>query len=158
MLKVQKLNGDATVPTKREEDGGYDIYPSFAEDEFIIEPLETKLVPTGIATAFDKDKVALLRERGSTGTRGMSLKAGVIDSGYRGEWFVAINNTSDKTLVISKNVNRPFVMGNYQFYPYIKGIAQFTLVKSYHENPEVVEDINQFESERGKGKLGSSNK
>jgi len=158
LLKVQKLNGDAVVPTKREEDGGYDVYPSFSKEEFIIEPLETRLVPTGIATAFDEDKVALLRERGSTGTRGMSLKAGVIDSGYRGEWFVAINNTSDKTLVISKNVKNPFVMGNYQFYPYRKGIAQFTLVDSYHENTEVVEDIMDYDSERGKGKLGSSDK
>ena len=158
MLKVEKLRRDATVPTKREEDGGYDIYPSFKDTEFIIKPLETELVPTGIATAFDVGKVALLRERGSTGTRGMSLKAGVIDSGYRGEWFVAINNTSNKTIVISKNVKNPFIMGQYQFYPYTKGIAQFTLVDSYHEEADVVEDITDFDSKRGKGKLGSSNK
>lgn len=164
MLKVQKIHEDAIIPTKREEDAGFDVYPAFDEEEIVIQPLETVMIPTGIKTAFDEDKVALLRERGSTGTRAMSLKAGVVDSGYRGEWFIVINNTSQKTLVISKNVEETFTKEDYaegvdyQYYPYRKAIAQFILTDAYHAEAEEVEDIMQFESERGTGSLGDSGK
>jgi dUTP pyrophosphatase len=158
MLKVQKLHEDAIIPTKKEEDAGFDIYPAFDEEELAIQPLETVMIPTGIATAFDIGKVALLRERGSTGTLAMSLKAGVVDSGYRGEWFIAINNTSRKIIVISKEVSSPFESGEYQFYPYRKAIAQFSLIDAYHAEAEEVEDITQFDSERGEDMLGASGK
>ena len=44
----------------------------------------------------------ILKERGSTGTKGIAQRCGVLDSGFRNEWFVPITNTSSKTLIISK--------------------------------------------------------
>ncbi|WP_143322993.1 dUTP pyrophosphatase [Clostridium sp. HBUAS56010] len=96
-----KVKPDATIPTKRDEDAGYDIYPCFEEDCIIIPPHETKLISTGIASAFSKDYVAVLKERGSTGTKGIAQRSGIIDSGFRNEWLVPITNTSERGLIIT---------------------------------------------------------
>ena len=64
-----KVKEDAIIPTKRDEDAGYDLYPCFEEDYLEIKPLHTRLVPLGVATAFDASYVMILKERGSTGTK-----------------------------------------------------------------------------------------
>ena len=159
-LYFAKLRPDAIIPSKRLEDGGYDIYANFSEEYIEIKPNEIKLIPTGIATAFSSKYVMLARERGSTGSIGMSLKAGVIDSGYRGEIFIAINNTNRKTIVIDKRFNKIEEYEEYIHYPYNKAIAQLIMV----ENPvfdiqEIsYEKLKNIESERGLGKLGDSGK
>ena len=56
-----KVKEDAIIPSKREEDGAFDIYACFEEDFMIIAPHETKLIPTGIASAFSSDYVAILK-------------------------------------------------------------------------------------------------
>ena len=90
------------IPTKIDENAGYDIYAFFEEDYILIQPHETVMIPTGLYSAFSKDYVAILKERGSTGTKGMCQKSGVIDSGYRGAWMVPITNLNTKPLYISK--------------------------------------------------------
>ncbi len=97
-----KVKPDAIIPTKRDEDAGYDIYPCFEEDYIVIPPHETKMIPTGIASAFSDDYVAVLKERGSTGTKGIAQRCGVIDSGFRNEWICPITNTTDRNMIISK--------------------------------------------------------
>lgn len=97
-----KVRPDAIIPTKRDEDAGYDIYPCFEEDYVIIPPHETKMIPTGIASAFSENYVAILKERGSTGTKGIAQRCGVIDSNFRGEWLCPITNVSSRDLIISK--------------------------------------------------------
>ena len=97
-----KVKPDAIIPTKRDEDAGYDIYPCFEEDYIIIPSHETKMIPTGIASAFTDDYVAILKERGSTGTKGIAQRSGVIDSGFRSEWKCPITNTNTVDLIISK--------------------------------------------------------
>ncbi|SEU10173.1 dUTP pyrophosphatase [Lacrimispora sphenoides] len=97
-----KVKPDAIIPTKRTEDAGYDIYPCFEEDYIIVPTHETRLIPTGIASAFSNDYVAVLKERGSTGTKGIAQRCGILDSGFRNEWFVPITNASNRELIISK--------------------------------------------------------
>ncbi|MFW6377102.1 MAG: dUTP diphosphatase [bacterium] len=152
----QKLKRDASIPNKREEDGGMDLFPCFEDDYMVIEPHSVKLIPIGLASAFDSDYVALLRERGSTGTKNITVKAGVIDSGYRGEWFVAIGNDNDKPLIISKFPN-DFDDEENVVYPYDKAIAQvvFTFVPKLEV--EEIDNVKVFDSKRGEGKLGSTN-
>lgn len=97
-----KVRPEAVIPSKKTEDAGYDIYACL-EDDFIVIPTNyTVLVPTGIASAFDSSKYIQIEERGSTGSKGIKKSAGVIDSGFRGEWFIAITNCNDSTLIISK--------------------------------------------------------
>ena len=97
-----KVKPDAKVPQKRYEDAGYDLYPCFDEDYMVIEPHETKLVPLGVASAFDPEFVMILKERGSTGTKGIAQRSGVIDSGYRGEYMAPVTNLNTKRVVIKK--------------------------------------------------------
>ena len=97
-----KVKEGAKIPTKRVEDAGYDIYACFDEDYIEIKPHETKMIPTGLASACSDDYVFVLRERGSNGSKGVAQRCGVIDSGYRNEWFVPLTNTTNKPLYIVK--------------------------------------------------------
>jgi dUTP pyrophosphatase len=160
-LVFAKVKEGATIPTKRLEDAAYDIYACFEEDYFVIEPFTTRLIPTGIASAFTPKWVALLRERGSNGSKGIAQRAGVIDSGYRGEWFVPLTNTNRVPVVIAKEgVKLPLIYKNCIRYPYTKGIAQVLMVEVPVLDVREVDydDLLKIKSERGTGCLGSSNK
>ena len=97
-----KIREDAIIPTREEYNAGLDIYPCFDEDYMIINPGETKLVPTGIASAIPINYYIQIHERGSSGSKGIKYSAGVIDSSYRGEWFLATTNANTKPILITK--------------------------------------------------------
>lgn len=167
VVKFSKLNDGAQIPSKRKEDMGFDIYACFDEDYIVIAPHETKLIPTGIASACDPEYGFLLRERGSTGSKGIALRCGVIDSGYRNEWFVGLTNTTIHPLIISKISEdrlREFYLGQYfkdaVIYPYEKAIAQALVIPIPEVKVEEVsyEELQAIKSERGLGALGSSGK
>lgn len=157
-IKFAKLRPTAIIPTKNEEDAGYDCYADFEEDFIEIEPLETKLIPLGIASAISSDYYFQIQERGSTGSKGIKYGAGVIDSGYRGEWLVPITNTNRKTLVITKDES--FKNNNYIVHPYNKAICQAILLPVPKTEIEEIsyKDLKEIPSLRGTGKLGSSGK
>ena len=50
-----KMKSDAIIPSKTDENAGYDIYPCFEEDYIVIPPHSVKLIPTGIASACSDD-------------------------------------------------------------------------------------------------------
>ena len=160
-IKFAKIRPDAIIPTKRDEDAGFDIYACFDEDYIKLDPHETKMIPTGIASACDKDYCFILKERGSTGTKGIAQRSGIIDSGYRNEIFVPITNTTNKILIITKNP--PSEISPYSsviYYPTSKAICQALIIPVPSCNVEVVsyDELKKISSERGMGALGSSNK
>lgn len=169
MIKICKLREDAIVPTKREADLGYDVYPNFEENYVLINPQEIKMIPTGIASVIDKNYGVIIKERGSTGSKGLSVRCGVIDSNYRGEWFIAINNTQNKPIVICKKDYESDLLellkqNNLEdccvIYPYEKAIAQAIIIPNIVTDFEEINknELNENTTERGKGKLGSSGK
>ena len=155
-----KMNESVIVPTKSAENAGYDVYANFEEEEMVFAPHQTRLVPTKLKMAMTKDNAFILKERGSTGSIGLKCGAGVIDSGYRGEIFVALTNENDKPLIISKNYKKTLVEENLIIYPYIKAVAQGLVVRVPEiEVQEVsVDELEAIPSERGTGCLGSSMK
>ncbi|MEF9960128.1 MAG: dUTP pyrophosphatase [Niameybacter sp.] len=157
-----KVKENAIIPTKREEDGAFDLYACFEEEYRIIAPHETQMVPTGLASAFSSDYVAILKERGSNGSKGIGQRAGVIDSGYRGEWFVPLTNHNTVPVVILKEsyTGDKSAFGEAIIYPYEKGMSQCILVEVPKLKTEEIsyEALLRFESERGTGMLGSSGK
>ena len=159
-IKFAKVRPEAIIPTKRDEDAGFDIYACFDEDYIKLEPHETKMIPTGIASACDKDYCLILKERGSTGTKGIAQRAGCVDSGYRSEIFVPITNTTTKTLIISKNPPKNSPYSSVIYYPANKAICQALVVPVPTCKVEEVtyEELLKIDSERGTGALGSSNK
>jgi dUTP pyrophosphatase len=99
-FKVQKLNREAKLPTKgNPTDAGIDIY---ASESKTLKAGETYAVATGIAVQFPKGYVALLWDRSGLGSKGIHRLAGVIDSGYRGEWKVVLTNLTKKPHKITK--------------------------------------------------------
>lgn len=164
-LIFAKVRSDATIPTKESYNAGYDIYACFEEDFIYIKSHETKLIPTGIASAMSENFYAQIEERGSTGSKGIKKSAGVIDSSYRGEWFIAISNVNDVPLIIAKeHVTTKDIFGDvgmkHIVYPYKKAIAQAVVREVPKMN--VIEmsyrELLMIESERGVGSLDSSNK
>lgn len=101
-LVFAKVKPNAIIPTKEDENAGRDVYACFDEDYMIIPANTTVLIPTGVASAMTKKYEIRLRDRGSNGSKGIHVNAGTIDSGYRGEWFVAWCNTNYKDVILSK--------------------------------------------------------
>lgn len=148
------------IPYKRDEDMGFDVKAHFDEHEFVIKPHETRLVPTGLYSALPFNFGLLAREKGSTGSIGMKLGAGVIDAGYRDEIFIPITNTNDVPIVITKDETLKKVDVNEDMisYPYKKGIAQLIVTHNPKVNivPMTIDELKSIPSERGEGKLGST--
>lgn len=164
-----KVKPDAKIPSKRDEDAGFDIYAYFDEDYIPIQPHETKLIPTGIASVCDEDYCFILKERGSTGTKGIAQRCGVIDSGYRGEWFVPITNTTRKPLLIYNKLPKEYdgvpwedldIDAMFTLYPTTKAICQALVIPVPQIEAEEIsfDELQTISSERGNGALGSSGK
>jgi dUTPase len=166
-----KVRETAIIPTKDDENGGYDIYADIAnpvenpkgkiiKDPVVIPPQHVELIPTGIASSLLPKYRFILKERGSTGVNCMAVRAGVIDSGFRDEWFVVLNNTGNKTIIITHQVDKVKETDQEIYYPASKAIAQATLqiVPKVNTKEIPYEQLKNIPSKRGTGKLGSSNK
>lgn len=69
-LWFAKVRPDGVIPSKRDEDAGYDIFLAFDGEYIRLEPHETKLLPTGIASAFEPGYYFQIQERGSHRLKG----------------------------------------------------------------------------------------
>ena len=155
-----KLRPNAIFPTKRDEDACYDLYACL-DEVTQIKPHETVNIPTGIASAFNQKWKVVLYERGSNSKWDGMLQAGIIDSGYRGEYFVSIHNGSDYPILLEPNGNRIMFDGTAFHVPVKKkAICQFAI----EEVPQInlkevnISEVEKVPSHRGSGALGSSGK
>lgn len=160
------LNLMATMPTKRNEDAGFDIYSDSAEN-IILKPSETKFFSTGLRSAFPSNFWVEIKERGSTGAVGLSVRSGVIDSGYRGEWKIMLTNVNKYPVEFSRSVDKvTYVYGKIfknkikkVIYPLSKAIAQAVVIPL--PNIECKWDrtmVDGTRSDRGKTGWGASGK
>lgn len=160
-----KIKDKAVIPTKEEENAGYDIFACFDEDYIYIKPFSTKLVPTGIAWASSEQFYLQIEERSSTGSKGIKKSAGVIDSGYRGEIKIATTNANDKDLYIS-NLDEEELRKKYSInedalvYSAKKAIAQAIVHRVEKMDIEEIsyQEIQKIPSKRGDKGWGSTNK
>ena len=163
-----KVKENAVIPSKEKENAGFDIYPCFDEEYIIIRPGETVLVPTGIASVIPEGYYIQIQERGSSGGKGIKYSAGVIDSGDRGEWFLATSNVNLKPVIILKRniedfdyLSKQIIKEGYIVYPYSKALFQ-GIIHSVHNEFDTqqisLDELKMFSSDRGEGKLGSSGK
>jgi dUTP pyrophosphatase len=156
-----KLVETAIIPSKRDEDAGYDFYACLDDmDEIELDIGKPTLVPTGVATALPKHfYLNLKHERGSTGKLGMNLLSGVVDSGYRGEIFINVCSLYKK-IVITKHYKEVTEKNGTVYYPVSKAIAQGTIDLvpkiTLQEIPD--KEVLNIKSERGTSKLGASGK
>ena len=130
-----RLNERAKLPSKRDEDAGFDIYSDSMEN-IVLKPNETKFFTTGLRSAFPSNYWIEIKERGSTGAVGLSVRSGVIDSGYRGEWKIMLTNVNKYPVEFSYNVDKvTYIKGRIfknkikkVIYPLTKAIAQAVVI------------------------------
>ena len=140
-IKVKKLRGDAVVPRyEHEGDAGMDVY-SVADE--MIEPGEIKLIPTGLSFELPRGIEMQVRPKS-----GLAIKHGItvtnspgtLDSGYRGELKVVLQNEGKRKYEVKKG----------------EKVAQIVLAR--YEEVEFEESGELAETSRGAGGFGSTGK
>lgn len=112
-LYFAKTKPNAIIPTKREEDTGYDIYTCETKT-IVINPCSKRMIDTGIAIACNKAYFPKFFDKGGMGSKGIIVGAGVGDSGYRDGYFIPLINTNkDKTVVITTQSDNEIEKCNY---------------------------------------------
>ena len=159
-IRFARLREGAVIPSKRDEDSDYDLYACFDEEEFVIPAFSTRLVPTGIISAFPPTLGVRFEERGSNTKWCGIVQAGVIDSGYRGEWLCAMYNGNGVPVHIRKDVQEVQRLDDRVLVPYGKAVCQFHVREILPVSicEKSAEEILAERSERGEGRLGSSGK
>lgn len=154
------LTPRAIIPTKRDEDAGYDMYAEDRETEVVVQPHETVGFLTGICSAFHSSKVAILKERGSTGKLGIGQRSGVVDSGYRGNWEIFLTNHNTKPIVFTPNPDKYAGDDTVIVYNLNKALCQavFLEVPAVSSTEKSAEFIRSIPSKRGESRLGASGK
>lgn len=143
-MKIRIINKSSNPLPAYETAGsaGMDVR-AFIEEEIILNPLDRKLIPTGLFLELPEGYEAQLRPRsGLAFKHGISLPntPATIDSDYRGEIKVALINLSKQDYVI-KNGDR---------------IAQMIIAR--HERAVWIQVEEITETFRGEGGFGSTGK
>lgn len=142
--RIKLLRPTSVAPTKAyDSDAGWDVYADI-DDEIIIRPFETKMIPLGFKAELEPGYMAIMDDRSSIGYRSMTHLAGVIDSGFRGEYKMLLHNLDYLETKIIK--------------PRAK-IGQILILPVPLVEMNVIEwgnDLELNDSERGEKMLGSS--
>ncbi len=137
-IKIKKLNPDAKIPTSgSEHSAGFDLY---SVEDYELQCGETHAFPTGIAMEIPEGKACFFWDRSGMGFKGIHRFAGVIDSDYRGEFKVILNNSTRLPFKINKGDR----------------IAQ-GIIQDYYGS-EFIEVDELVDTERGTGGFGSTGK
>ena len=136
-IKIMKLVEGAKIPSYAHDgDAGMDV---FSCEDKIIRPGKRELISTGISAELPNGYVALVWDKSGIATKnGVTKIAGVIDSGYRGEWKIALINLGEEDFKIEKG----------------QKIAQVIIQEVI--SPEIVETLELEDSERSERGFGST--
>lgn len=145
-IKIKRITPSGRLPA-RGTDGaaGYDLYASCACH---INPGETKKVPLGIAMEIPEGYCGVVYSRSSTALKGLTITPLIIDSDYRGEVCVVVQNTGFN------------VDGVPTYYRVLPGdrIAQLRIERANPEFMEIVEADELSATDRGDKGWGSTGK
>jgi dUTP pyrophosphatase len=138
-LPVKLLTETAKLPDKANLfDAGLDLYCD-EKETVTIPPGQRKLISTGISVAIPKGFVGLIWPRsGHAVKKGIDTLAGVIDSPYRGEVKVLLQNESDE----------------FQLFQPGDKIAQMIIQQAPDFTPIAYDNLD--DTSRGKNGFGSS--
>lgn len=139
-LKIINTSSNPLPKYESAQAAGLDIRAAIAE-AVTLQPLERKLIPTGLYIELPAGYEAQIRPRsGLALKRGLTVlnTPGTIDADYRGEIGVILINLSAETQTIEPG----------------ERICQMVIAK--HEQPELVEVTELSATERGAGGFGHS--
>lgn len=135
-LRIQKIDSEAKLPSfAYEGDAGMDL---FSCEDCEIGPMDVKAVRTGLKIAVPGGHAGFVWDKsGLASNARLKTLAGVLDSGYRGEFKVVLCNLGQTSYQVKKH----------------QKIAQLIIKKI--EKPEIVEEALD-DTERGERGFGSS--
>ena len=143
VLKLEHFDEELTLPSYETKDAaGADIRACLENrGEFVLEPGQRALIPTGLAFGIEPGFEVQVRPRS-----GLSLKTnllvvnspGTIDADYRGEIKIILGNFGTAKHIIKHG----------------ERIAQIVLAPIQQASFDVVDELN--ETERGRGGFGST--
>ena len=141
-LTFKKLDEKATIPCRATHwSAGLDICACL-EEPAVLAPGEIKMIPTGLTAQCDENDVALLiyPRSGLAAKHGIALAncVGVVDSDYRGAWFVPLINNSSSPFTVEHGMR----------------IAQLIPTRVLFPDIEVSDTLT--DTERGAGGFGST--
>ena len=87
-----KYKCDYDLVKGHDTDSGYDLKTKYA---FKLLPNQVKLIPTSLYLELDKHIEAQVRPKSSISAKGILVHFGTVDSDYRGEVKVVIQNLND---------------------------------------------------------------
>lgn len=140
-IEITKIKSEAIIPQYQTAGAaGADVYACL-DEPVTLQPMERRLIPTGLAVAVPRGYEAQVRARS-----GLSLKHGItmvngvgtIDADYRGEFGVLVINLGQEAFTIEHGMR----------------IAQMVIAR--HERAEWIEVDKLDETERGEGGYGST--
>ena len=106
-LQIKQLKSDINIPKYATSDSaGFDLEAANEED-IIIAPNKTALIPTGLAIALPQGYEAQVRPRSGLAYKNSVTvlnTPGTIDADYRGEVGVILINHGAKNFVVSKGM------------------------------------------------------
>lgn len=141
-VRVLRLphNLDLPLPSRRTDgSAGFDL--ASAEPDFVLQPGERRLVATGLAVELPPGVEGQVRPRSGLALKhGLTMPnaPGTIDSDYRGELRVILQNGGTAPVTIARGDR----------------IAQVVFAR--YETPELVDVTELAESSRGAGGFGST--
>lgn len=144
-VRVKKINPDAVIPSFKTD--GAACFDLAVMDDVVLRTLnacdEALKVPTGLAFEIPKGyhmKIFLRSSMGLTSHLRLANGTGIIDSDYRGEVMLLVENPSRELVVIPKGTR----------------VAQGLIEKNV---PVVFEEVKELsETKRGDGGFGSTGK
>lgn len=141
-LTFKKLDPRAVIPSRATVgSAGLDLCACL-EAPVVLAPGEIKMIPIGVTAEPDSDDIALLiyPRSGLSSRYGVSLAncVGVVDSDYRGAWFVPLINHGKEPFTVEHGMR----------------VAQMIPTRILIPDIEVSDELS--ETERGNGGFGSS--
>lgn len=165
-ILIELLNEDVKMPQYANiGDSGMDVY---SQDEYTILPGETKLIPLGFKMVIPQGYEVQVRPRSGNSLKTKMRVAnapGTVDASYRGELGVIVENIENPIKDISyhfdddeKVVIDSILHGAALTITKGMKIAQLVLVKVEEANLVKTSSISDYESTRGEGSFGSTDK
>ena len=140
---IKKLYSNVNIPTyKTSGSSGLDL-EAFIEEDLVLEPNNTTLVPTGLSVAIEDGLEIQIRPRSGLAAKNMISvlnTPGTIDADYRGEIKVILINLGKDNFIIKKGDR----------------IAQMVVCPIIKANFEIVDELPK--TLRGTSGFGSTGK
>lgn len=161
-IRIKKVRDDIPTPSYAYKgDAGYDL---ICAEDVIVEPGQTVKIPTGLAFEIAEGYELQIRPRsGVTSKTKLRVQLGTVDSNYRGEVSVIVDNIEEQGTEYDYRIKTIDGKGvdiepSYDYNSYLirKGdrIAQGVITPVVQAQFKVVDELG--ETDRGTGGFGSS--